>query len=107
MHTCLYMHALELPPLLARWGHGIMVNGHRLQHLVAQCHGLAFVIAMSAMMPAPLHFRWSNRMAQNGLTKGHWRKHWQWFEIMRPHAQLVADDEVVRPLPAVQMWFVC
>ena len=36
-------------------------------------------------------------MAQGGLTKSHWRKHWQWFEIMRPHAQLVADDEFVSP----------
>lgn len=35
-------------------------------------------------------------MAQGGLTKRHWRKHWQWFEIMRSHAQLVADDEHVR-----------
>ncbi|KAK9787631.1 hypothetical protein WJX73_008336 [Symbiochloris irregularis] len=39
--------------------------------------------------------RWSNRMAQGNLTKAHWRKHWQWFEIMRPHAQIVADDEFV------------
>lgn len=38
-------------------------------------------------------------MAQHGLEKVHWRKHWQWFEISRKLATAVVDDDIVRPLP--------
>ena len=38
-------------------------------------------------------------MNQWGLEKSHWRKHWQWFEIHRNLAQVVADDDIVRPSP--------
>ena len=41
--------------------------------------------------------RWSDRMAQHGLEKVHWRKHWQWFEISRKLAHAVVDDDIVRP----------
>ena len=38
-------------------------------------------------------------MKQWGLEKFHWRKHWQWFELHRNLAQVVADDDIVGALP--------
>ena len=42
-------------------------------------------------------------MNQWGLEKSHWRKHWQWFEIHRNLAQVVADDDIVRPPPSAPL----
>lgn len=30
------------------------------------------------------------------LKRRHWRKSWQWFGLIRKHAQLVVDDTHVR-----------
>ena len=35
-------------------------------------------------------------MAQHGVEKSHWRKHWQWFELRRNLATVVTEDDVVR-----------
>ena len=31
----------------------------------------------------------------DGLTPDLWRKHWQWFGLIRKHAQIVADDKTI------------
>ncbi|KAL3131147.1 hypothetical protein ABBQ38_000452 [Trebouxia sp. C0009 RCD-2024] len=32
---------------------------------------------------------------EEGITPDMWRKHWQWFALVRKHAQVVADDKTV------------
>ena len=31
----------------------------------------------------------------DGITPDLWRKHWQWFGLIRKHAQVVADDKTI------------
>ena len=43
--------------------------------------------------------RWTPRMNTYFhpplFRKHHWRKSWQWFELTRPHAELVLQDKVI------------
>ena len=39
--------------------------------------------------------RWKEHMASDKFRKEHWRKSSQWSMYIRPHAQLVAEDEYV------------
>lgn len=39
--------------------------------------------------------RWIDRMANEHLSKDHWRKSSQWFALTRAHAQLVVDDTII------------
>ena len=34
-------------------------------------------------------------LGAEGITADMWRKHWQWFSLIRKHAQAVADDKTV------------
>ena len=57
----------------------------------------AEALAPAAQEPPPddSNMRWSDDMAAGDFNSSHWRKSFQWFTLVREHAQIISDDTFV------------
>lgn len=62
------------------------------------CRSAACAADLEGVRPLPCRLadEVGCRMAEMGVDSQHWRKGAQWLSFLRPHAQMVADDEMVR-----------